>query len=58
MRHSDTSEWAEVQKAAFTDWINSTLRDRDVKVDVDLYTELSDGIILFNLLEVSVKNWK
>jgi len=52
LRHSDSGEWAEVQKAAFTDWINSTLRERGAKVEEDLYTELADGTILYNLLEV------
>jgi hypothetical protein len=51
LRHSDSSEWADVQKAAFTDWINSTLRERGVKVEEDLYTELVDGTILYNLIE-------
>jgi hypothetical protein len=52
LRHNDSSEWAEVQKAAFADWINSTLRDRDMRIEGDLFVELVDGVILYNLLEV------
>ena len=40
LRSSNSHEWAEVQKAAFEDWINSTLRARDLRVEENLFEEL------------------
>ena len=40
-----------VQKDVFTNWINHQLRDRERKVE-DLQSDLDDGVILVNLLEV------
>jgi hypothetical protein len=42
-------------QAAFTDWINSTLRGRGVRVLEDLFEELKDGRVLFHLLEVRAR---
>uniref|UniRef100_A0A7R9YE08 Calmodulin n=1 Tax=Pinguiococcus pyrenoidosus TaxID=172671 RepID=A0A7R9YE08_9STRA len=40
-----------LQKKTFTRWCNSYLRQRALEID-DLFTELSDGLILLNLLEI------
>ena len=45
LRHNDSSEWADVQKGAFTDWINSTLRERGIRVQEDLF---EGGIVCRN----------
>mmetsp|Transcript_9444 Transcript_9444/g.14248 ORF Transcript_9444/g.14248 Transcript_9444/m.14248 type:complete len:1276 (+) Transcript_9444:142-3969(+) len=43
--------WAIRQKKVFTSWINNKVKIRNLLVD-DLFLDLSDGIILYNLLEV------
>lgn len=48
---SQATLYDQVQKDVFTNWINHQLRDRDRKVK-DLQSDLDDGVILVNLLEV------
>jgi len=45
------AKWVEIQKKTFTRWANTYLKERMLKVD-DLETDLHDGILLINLLEV------
>lgn len=52
--HMDTNQrdaWVELQKKTFTRWCNSYLRERGLQIG-DLFTEISDGILLLNLLEI------
>lgn len=42
---------SEIQKKTFTRWINTHLADRNLKVE-DLTTDLCDGVLLCNLLEI------
>lgn len=44
-------EWENTQERAFTRWINSHLKKRDMEVQ-DLSTDLQDGVKLINLYEV------
>jgi len=43
--------WVDVQKKTFTRWSNSFLRYRKLKIN-ELETDLSDGILLIQLLEI------
>lgn len=43
--------WITVQQKTFTKWVNSHLSDRGLAVQ-DLCTDLNDGIMLINLLEI------
>jgi len=43
--------WEKQQQKAFTAWVNSQLRKRKIKV-TDVEKELSDGVVLTNLMEV------
>ena len=42
----------DILKTAFTSWIDSTLLERGVKVDDDLFEALADGYVLYDLVEV------
>jgi Ca2+-binding EF-hand superfamily protein len=44
-------EWFVLQKKTFTRWCNSYLRERSIEID-DLFTDVSDGTVLLNLLEI------
>eukprot|EP01114_Cavostelium_apophysatum_P014354 TRINITY_DN369_c0_g1_i1.p1 TRINITY_DN369_c0_g1~~TRINITY_DN369_c0_g1_i1.p1 ORF type:complete len:755 (+),score=260.59 TRINITY_DN369_c0_g1_i1:68-2332(+) len=44
-------KWVEIQKKTFTRWANTFLKERMMKID-DLETDLSDGLLLINLLEI------
>jgi filamin len=46
----ELAQWAEVQKRTFTRWFNVHLAKRGLKVE-NLSSDLSDGIMLINLLE-------
>jgi len=43
--------WVDIQKNAFTRWCNDHLKDRGLHCN-DLHKDLSDGILLINLLEI------
>lgn len=43
--------WIDVQKKTFTRWSNNFLSERILKID-DLSTDLHDGVLLINLLEI------
>jgi cortexillin 1/2 len=43
--------WEHVQEKAFTSWLNETLSQRNMHV-ADLRTDLTDGVILANFLEL------
>ena len=45
------SNWVDVQKKTFTNWINDRLKETDRRVE-DLETDLEDGVTLIKLLEV------
>ena len=46
------AKWQARQKKVFTNWTNNKLVDRQHIAPVtDLYTDLSDGFVLYNLLE-------
>ena len=45
------NSWEDRQKKAFTRWMNAKLEDRGINIQ-DLYTDLRDGVALYNLLEV------
>jgi len=44
-------KWVQVQKKAFTRWMNQYLSERMLSVE-DIQTDLCDGVLLINLLEV------
>jgi len=46
-----SEEWFVLQKKTFTRWCNSHLRERSIEID-DLFSEVSDGTVLLNLLEI------
>lgn len=48
---NEATLYDQVQKDVFTNWVNHQLRDRDRKVK-DLQSDLDDGVVLVNLLEV------
>merc|ERR1712000_717651 len=48
---ADEPKWIQVQAKTFTRWCNTFLLERDLKIEV-LEKELSDGVNLFNLLEI------
>merc|ERR1711976_929247 len=43
--------WINVQKKTFTRWCNTHLRNRGMEIE-DLFSNLSDGILFLNLLEI------
>jgi hypothetical protein len=43
-----------VQKKVFSNWCNQKLKDRAIHID-DLFSDLADGISLYNLLEIISK---
>jgi len=45
------TRWIDIQKRTFTRWANNFLTERMMKIE-DLGTNLSDGLLLVNLLEV------
>jgi filamin len=45
------TRWVDIQKRTFTRWANNFLVERMMKID-DLGTDLSDGLLLVNLLEI------
>ncbi|KAL6060975.1 actin binding [Balamuthia mandrillaris] len=49
--HSTHEKWVLVQKKTFTAWVNWVLSKRNLSIE-DLSTDLSDGVILINLLEL------
>jgi len=51
---STTTHWADIQEQTFTRWVNDYLRQRGLKIK-DISTDLSDGIILCNLVEILSK---
>lgn len=44
-------KWVQVQKKAFTRWMNQYLSERMLSVE-DIQTDLCDGVLLINLLEI------
>lgn len=50
MKKVDKEDWVNVQHKAFTAWVNSHLRKREIKIE-DLASGLENGINLVNLLE-------
>lgn len=48
---NDNQKWVRVQKKAFTRWMNQYLFERMLSVE-DIQTELCDGVLLINLLEI------
>ena len=44
------TEWIDVQKKTFTNWVNEKLKDTPYKVEV-LEKDLDDGVTLIKLLE-------
>eukprot|EP01105_Mastigella_eilhardi_P027309 TRINITY_DN835_c1_g1_i1.p1 TRINITY_DN835_c1_g1~~TRINITY_DN835_c1_g1_i1.p1 ORF type:complete len:773 (-),score=204.32 TRINITY_DN835_c1_g1_i1:2823-5141(-) len=48
---ADKEKWVEIQKKTFTRWINTYLRQRDMRVE-ELSTDLADGLNLHALLEL------
>ncbi|CAM9705854.1 unnamed protein product [Discosporangium mesarthrocarpum] len=50
-RDGDLPAWAARQKKVFTNWINNKVALRQLEVQ-ELFTDLQDGVVLFNLLEV------
>jgi filamin len=45
------TRWIDIQKRTFTRWANNFLLERMMKIE-DLGTDLSDGLLLINLLEI------
>ena len=45
------TEWIDVQKKTFTNWVNEKLKDTPYKVEV-LEKDLDDGVTLIKLLEI------
>jgi hypothetical protein len=50
-RGEQVPPWILTQKKVFTNWCNHQLKDRGIVIE-DLFTELADGISLYNILEV------
>jgi cortexillin 1/2 len=48
--------WEEVQKTAFTYWVNSYLEKRGKKIQVSLEEDFSDGVTLIDFLEPLVED--
>jgi len=48
---SQDTRWVDIQKRTFTRWANNFLSERMMKIN-DLGTDLSDGLLLINLLEI------
>jgi len=48
---SQDTRWVDIQKRTFTRWANNFLSERMMKIN-DLQADLSDGLLLINLLEV------
>ena len=49
---SQKAKWEARQKRTFTMWINNKLAERqDIKPITDLYKDLTNGMVLYNLLE-------
>eukprot|EP01121_Diplochlamys_sp_Union-15-3_P011802 TRINITY_DN3456_c0_g1_i1.p1 TRINITY_DN3456_c0_g1~~TRINITY_DN3456_c0_g1_i1.p1 ORF type:complete len:439 (+),score=104.80 TRINITY_DN3456_c0_g1_i1:50-1366(+) len=44
--------WVEVQKKAFTHWVNTFLEKRAMKIQKSLVEDFSDGITIINFLEL------
>ena len=42
--------WVEIQRKAFTNWINATLKESGPHVN-DLFRDLNDGVVLIRLNE-------
>mmetsp|Transcript_16194 Transcript_16194/g.49479 ORF Transcript_16194/g.49479 Transcript_16194/m.49479 type:complete len:864 (-) Transcript_16194:853-3444(-) len=47
----DRDAWVELQKKTFTRWCNSYLAERGLEIK-DLFEDISDGILMLNLLEI------
>lgn len=56
MAHVDQSikdkAWEEVQKKAFTHWVNTFLEKRAMKIQKSLSEDFADGVTIINFLEV------
>ena len=50
----DETNWIEMQKSVFTNWVNQNLKQRDMRVN-DLEEDFADGIKLVNLYEIVSK---
>jgi len=50
-RRKQETQWVDVQKKTFTRWCNEFLKRRGIQIE-DLYKDLSDGLVLINLLEI------
>jgi Ca2+-binding EF-hand superfamily protein len=48
---SESKEWERIQERAFTKWVNSHLRKREMKVD-SLIDDMENGVALINLYEI------
>jgi filamin len=48
---SQDTRWVDIQKRTFTRWANNFLSERMMKIN-DIGTDLSDGLLLINLLEI------
>jgi len=48
---AENPRWVEIQKKAFTRWMNQYLSHRKMKA-VDLQTDLATGVLLINLMEI------
>jgi len=48
---SNDTRWVDIQKRTFTRWANGFLSERMMKIN-DIQTDLADGLLLINLLEV------
>ncbi|CAM9262593.1 unnamed protein product [Phaeothamnion confervicola] len=53
-QHAELPIWAMRQKKVFTNWLNNKLAERQLKVE-ELFLDLQDGVVLYNLLEVLSK---
>lgn len=42
--------WIEIQRKAFTNWVNATLKESGQQI-TDLFRDLDDGVVLIKLLE-------
>lgn len=49
--HGSEVKWYDIQESVFRRWANDEVKQRGMKID-DLKTDLQDGLVLINLLEV------
>jgi expansin (peptidoglycan-binding protein) len=50
--------WIEVQKKAFTHWVNTTLEARHKSITNSIEVDLADGVLVIDFVELLIGNTK